>query len=98
MAGVPDLGAAARKVADVVSGATQLADVGGVLTAVLGALEVPARAWPRRDVTGCGKLCRGRSRLCRNEILQVNMRLKALVEIYTMHSFAQLQNHIFSKN
>ena len=26
------------------------------------------------------------------------MRLKALVEIYTMHSFAQLQNHIFSKN
>ena len=26
------------------------------------------------------------------------MRLKALVEIYTMHSFAQLQNHIFQKN
>ena len=25
------------------------------------------------------------------------MRLKALVEIYTMHSFAQLQNHIFFK-
>ena len=31
-----------------------------------------------------------RSRLYRNEILQVNMRLKALAEIYTMHSFAQL--------
>ena len=25
------------------------------------------------------------------------MRFKALVEIYTMHSFAQLQNHIFFK-
>ena len=25
------------------------------------------------------------------------MRLKALVEIYTMHSFARLQNHVFSK-
>ena len=44
------------------------------------------------------KLYRARSRLYRNEILQVNMRLKALVEIYTMHSFAQLQNHIFFKN
>ena len=31
-------------------------------------------------------------RLYRNEILQVNMRLKALAEIYTMHSFAQLCN------
>ena len=43
-------------------------------------------------------LYRARSRLCRSQILQVNMRLKALAEIYTMHSFAQLQNHIFSKN
>ena len=41
-----------------------------------------------RTVTGCGKLYRARSRLYRNEILQVNMRLKALVEIYTMHFFA----------
>ena len=31
-----------------------------------------------------------RSRLYRNEILQVNMRSKALAEIYTMHSFALL--------
>ena len=38
----------------------------------------------------CGKLYRARSRLYRNEILQVNMRLKALAEIYTIHSFAQL--------
>ena len=41
-------------------------------------------------VTGCGKLYRARSRLYRNEILQVNMGLKALVEIYTMHCFALL--------
>ena len=39
-----------------------------------------------------------RSRLYRNEILQVNMRWKALAEIYTMHSFALLQNHIFFEN
>ena len=39
---------------------------------------------------GSGKLYRARSRLYRNEILQVNMRLKALAEIYTMHSFALL--------
>ena len=37
-----------------------------------------------------GKLYRARSRLYRNEILQENMRLKALAEIYTMHSFAEL--------
>ena len=39
---------------------------------------------------GCGKFYRARSRLYRNEILQENMRLKALAEIYTMHSFALL--------
>ena len=33
---------------------------------------------------------RARSRLYRNELLQVNMRWKALAEIYTMHSFALL--------
>ena len=44
----------------------------------------------RCAVTGCGKLYRARSRLYRKEILQENMRLKALAEIYTMHSFAQL--------
>ena len=37
-----------------------------------------------------GKLERARSRLYRSQILQVNMRLKALAEIYTMHSFAPL--------
>ena len=37
-----------------------------------------------------------RSRLYRSEILQVNMRLKALVEIYTMQSFAQLCNLNFA--
>ena len=37
-----------------------------------------------------GKLDRARSRLYRGQILQVNMRLKALAEIYTMHSFALL--------
>ena len=35
-----------------------------------------------------GKLYRVRSRLYRSQILQVNMRWKALAEIYTMHSFA----------
>ena len=39
-----------------------------------------------------GKLDRARSRLYRGQILQENMRLKALAEIYTMHSFAQLCN------
>ena len=37
-----------------------------------------------------GKLDRARSRLYRDQILQENIRLKALAEIYTMHSFAQL--------
>ena len=35
-----------------------------------------------------GKLYRARSRLYRRRFLQVNMRWKALAEIYTMHSFA----------
>ena len=45
-----------------------------------------------------GKLDRARSRLYRGQILQENMRLKALAEIYTMHSFAQLCNLIFCQN
>ena len=45
-----------------------------------------------------GKLGRARSRLYRAQILQENMRLKALAEIYTMHSFAQLCNLIFLVN
>ena len=45
-----------------------------------------------------GKLERARSRL-RSQILQLNMRWKALAEIYTMHSFAPLSNlKIFVKN
>ena len=39
-----------------------------------------------------GTLYRARSRLYRSQILQQNMRLKALAEIYTMHSFAQLRD------
>ena len=39
-----------------------------------------------------GKFYRARSRFHRNEILLENMRLKALAEIYTMHSFAQRCN------
>ena len=35
---------------------------------------------------------RARSRLYRSQILQVNTRWKALVEIYTMHSFAPFSN------
>ena len=42
-----------------------------------------------------GKLDRARSQLYRGQILRVNMRLKALAEIYTMHTFAQLNKHIF---
>ena len=44
----------------------------------------------RRPATG--KLYSARSRLYRSQILQVNMRLKALAEICTMHSFAPLSN------
>ena len=44
---------------------------------------------------GSGKLDRARSRLYRGQILQESMRWKALAEIYTMHSFAQLCNLIF---
>ena len=38
------------------------------------------------------KLDQARSRLYRNQILQVNTRWKALAEIYTMHSFAPFWN------
>jgi len=42
---------------------------------------------------------RARSRLYRNQILQVNTRWKALAEIYTMHSFAPFSNlNFFVKN
>ena len=41
-----------------------------------------------RCIARSGKLDRARSRLYRGQILQENMRWKALDEIYTMHSFA----------
>ena len=41
-----------------------------------------------------GKLYKARSRLYRNQILQVNTRWKALAEIYTMRSLAPLWNRI----
>ena len=41
------------------------------------------------------ELVRARSRLHRSQILQVNTRWKALAEIYTMQSFAQLCNLFF---
>ena len=41
------------------------------------------------------QLWRARSRLYRSQLLQVDMRLKALAEIYTMHFFAQLCNFNF---
>ena len=50
------------------------------------------RRRPLHESEGSGKLDRARSRLYRSQILQVNMRWKALAEIYTMHSFAQLCN------
>ena len=46
-----------------------------------------------------GTLQRARSRLYRSQNLQVSMRSKALAEIYTMHSFAQLCNlNFWGKN
>ena len=56
---------------------------------------------PRRR-GAADQLYRARSRLYRSQILQVNMCLKALAEIYKMHSFAQLLDSsaisIFSQN
>ena len=49
-----------------------------------GNFEVPFSRFPERF--------RARSRLYRSQILQVNPRWKALVEIYTMHSFAPFWN------
>ena len=52
------------------------------------------------DLQGlCNKLRRARSRLYRNKFLQINMRWKALAEIYTMHSFAPFSDlNFFVKN
>ena len=45
----------------------------------------------------CKELVGARFQLYRSQILQVNMRWKALAEIYTMHAFAQLCNLKFCK-
>ena len=58
------------------------------------------RARPPQEcpcVAGCGKLWRARSRLYQSQILQVNMRLKALAEIYTIRSFAQRLESIIAQ-
>ena len=41
-----------------------------------------------------GKLYKARSRLYQSQSLQVNTHVKALVEIYTIHSFAQLESNL----
>ena len=63
-------------------GRRPVSKAGGVTTA--------ATAPQHAAVAGCGKLYRARSRLYRSQILQENMRLKAIAEIYTIHSFALL--------
>ena len=45
---------------------------------------------PGGGIFWAGKLYMARSRLYRSRFLQPNIRLKALIEIYTMHSFAPL--------
>ena len=60
----------------------------------VGKLAVEKETWgicTRR----AGKLNKARYRLYRSQMLQVNMRWKALAEIYTLHSFAQLLESIF---
>ena len=58
-----------------------------------------AAAVPRaRYYCSVGQLDRARSRLYRGQILQQNMRWKALAEIYTMHSFAPFWNRSQSSN
>ena len=61
-------------------------------------LEISPETWgicTRR----AGNLYKARSRLYRSQILQVNIRWKALAEIYTKHSFAPFLNlNISAKN
>ena len=54
-----------------------------------------ARRGRRPRAARSGKLDRARSRLYRSQNLQVNMRLKALAEIYIKHYFELLLNHMF---
>ena len=75
-----------RRAAKLLGGLDRRGGVGGAG----GEVEVE----PGRSVIICtrraGKLYKARSRLYRSQILQVNMRLEALAEIYTMHSFTVL--------
>ena len=74
-----------------------IADIGALIEAFFYDEVRPQPAVQRR-AGGCiarsGKLDKASSRLYRSEILQVNMRSKALAEIYTMRSFAQLLESI----
>ena len=62
----------------------------------LAAPQAAAIAAARRDQGVVDQVALAGSRLHRSRCLQVNMRLKALAEIYTIHSFAQLCNFNFS--
>ena len=57
--------------------------------------STPRHVAYRLHCEGAGNLDRARSRLYRSQVLQENMRLKALAEIYTMHSSAQLCSRFF---
>ena len=68
-----------------------------VLRVVALSLSGPAvcEVYNLQNLQNFANFWRARSRLYRSQILLVNMRWKALAEIYTMHSFAQLCNLIF---
>ena len=75
------------------SGSIHLSFVGIFLYIFIGPRRRAGRLPPGRRwaAPGCrARRFRARSRLYRHEILQENVRLKALAEIYTMHSFALL--------
>ena len=73
-----------------------LLDGKGIKTKMLRRSSTQDRRRPGHGESG--KLDRARSRLYRGQILQENMRLKALAEIYAMHSFARLCNFNFCQN
>ena len=78
--------------------------VGLVLLSVLACMEgqraeVAVRSEVNIELNFPPKLGGARSRLYRRRCLQVNMRWKALAEIYKMHSFAPFSNlNFFVKN
>ena len=67
----------------------------GARTCARGSQRREAKILESHLATQSCKLSSVRSRLYQSQILRVIMRLKALAEIYTMHSFAQLCNLIF---